>query len=365
MCRAGAALVVVLSAAAQVAQAQAPGAGTVRARALLARAESLWTQLGQRDSANTQRIYRERRARRFDAGPLTVLLPGSVGLETGFRVATGAAGYLGEALPPEFVASRVVVAFTATGVDSVVRAEGLSARTRVMADVAAKPDSLADGWVAAAAVARDYRDALDTTWREWLPQDLAMAWTLRRDGAAAARDLMSGDTRAGADCLAGSVAGCRLWLGLDGDASPYLVRYGSDGLRRLVANRYFEATSARDLAHECTTGSDEACERLASLGFLPAIPAGLAPRSSVLAFIRARKGPAALPRAFADVQGSVGERLARSAGIPEDSLVGEWRIWLLTGGGQSRVTADLGDALPVVVFGGLLLLAAARGGRWR
>ncbi len=366
MCRAGAALLVALSAAVQVAQAQAPGAGTVRSRALLARAESLWTQLGVRDSASHQRTYRERRARRFDAGPLTVLLPGSVGAETGLRVASGAAGYLGGTIPSEFVSSRVVVvAFAATGVDSVLRVEGLGARNRVMADVAPRPDTLADGWVVAAVLARNYVETLDSAWRNWLPPDLAFGWTLRRDGPAAVRDLMRGDTRAGADCLAGDATGCRLWLGLDGDASPYLVRYGAEGLRRLIAGRYFASSNARGLAHECSAGSDDACVRLASLGFLPATPAGFAPRSSVVGFVRARNRPAALARAFADVTGSVGDRLARASGLPEDSLVKEWRIWLLTGGGQPRVTADLRDALPVVVFGGLLLLAAARSGRWR
>jgi len=280
-------------------------------------------------------------------------------------VASGAEGYVGGAIPQVFVASRVVVAIAASGVDSTLRALRLSSRIRVMADVSARPDTLADGWVVAASLARAYRETLDPTWREWLPPDLGLGWTLRRDGPAAVRDMMRGDTRVGADCLGGSVSGCRLWLGLDRDANPFQQRYRPEELRHLVAGRWFEDGSARALAQDCTAGSDDACLRLASLGLLPATPAGPAPRGSILTFVKARTLPAAIERAFADTTGSIGDRLARAAGLPEDSLVGAWRVWLLTGGGQPRVTADLRDALPVVVFGGLLLLAAVRSGRWR
>ncbi len=367
MCRAAGLLVLVLGGAVHMAQAQTqvPGAGTVSARALLARVDSLRMQLAQRDSASRRPTYVERRARRFDAGPVAALLPGSVGMETGRRVAAGAERYVGGAIPTEFVASHVVVAFAATGVDSMLRAERLGPRTRLMADVAARPDTFADGWAVAAALATAYGETLDTTWREWLPLDLGVGWTLRRNGRGAVWDLMRGDTRAGAECLAGNVAECRLWLGLDNDASPYRVRYRPKELRRQIGSRWFAWGDARALAHDCTTGSDDACVRVASLGLLPAIPAGPSPRSSMVAFVRAGKSSTALPRAFADSAGSVGDRLARATGLPEDSLVQEWRIWLLTGGGQPRVTADLRDALPVVIFGGLLLLAAARSGRWR
>jgi hypothetical protein len=366
MCRAAAGiLVLALGAAVQSARAQASGTDAAVTRVRLARAESLWVDFTARDSAAHQRTYRERRATRFDSGPVTALLAGSVGAETGRRMAAGAAGYVGGVIPRKFVASHVVVALAASGVDSVLRASSLGSRIRVTADVATQPDTLADGWVVAAALARAYGETLDATWREWLPSDLGLGWALRRDGSAAVRDLMRGDTHGGAECLGGSVAGCRLWLGLDRDANPYATRYRPAELRRQIAGRYFATGDARNLAQECTAGSDDACLRLASLGFLPAIPAGPAPRGSILAYVKTRTRPAAVERALADTAGSVGDRLARAAGVSEGSLVGGWRIWLLTGGGQPRVTATLRDALPVVFFGGLLLLAAARSGRWR
>jgi hypothetical protein len=104
--------------------------------------------------------------------------------------------------------------------------------------------------------------------------------------------------------------------------------------------------------------------QVASLGYLPSIPAGPALRSSLLAYVRALPGDLLVP-ALADHSGPVGERLRRTAGVTEDSLVRGWRIWLLTGGGQRLVTAGVRDALPALVLSGLLLLSATRGGRWR
>ncbi|MFI5281311.1 MAG: hypothetical protein ACHQU1_12515 [Gemmatimonadales bacterium] len=358
-------MMLVFGAAGQVARAQVPGAAATAPRARLARADSMWAEILPRDSLRRGHVDLARRASRFDAGPLTVLLPASVGMETGRRVASGAKGYLDGTIPPEFVGSRVVVALAATGVDSLVRAAQLSSRARVMVDVGAQPDSLADGWAVAAALANDYRATLDTSWREWLPPAAALGWTLRRDGLAAVQELMRGDTRSGADCLAGVVAACRVWLRLDPDTDAYTARYRLADLRRQIVGRWFTSAAWRTLAQVCTAGSDESCLRLASLGLVPAIPAGFSPRGSVLAFVRAQQPPGTIARALADTGGSVGDRLARVGGVPEDSLVTAWRIWLLTGGGQRRVTADLGDALPVALFGGLLLLAAARSGRWR
>jgi hypothetical protein len=365
MCRSvGEALVLAMCVLAVRAPAQGLRRETEEARALLARAESLRDDLARQDSAANRRLYLDRRARRFDAGPVTLLAPSAVGSATGRRLAASAEEYIRGVLPPEYVASRVVIAYAATAVDSVLQGENLSGRTRLGAYVAPHPDSLADGWSVAGAIARDYWESLEPTWRAWLPPDLGVAWTLRHDGPGATRALMRGDTYAGATCLAGSVAACRLWLGLDADANPYLVRYRPEELRQLVHGRWFPDDRANELAHQCTTGSDAACLQIASLGYLPSIPAGQDLRSSLLGYVRARPANL-LVAALAGHSGSVGERLARAAGTTEDSLVAGWRIWLLTGGGQRRVTAGVRDALPVLVLSGLLLLAATKSGRWR
>ncbi len=360
-----AAILVGLTLAASAAGAQQPRGGVAASRALLARADSVWADLARRDSAAHQQTYVLRRARRVDAGPLVMLLPSSIGTETATRIAAGARGFLDGMIPASFEQEQLVVANSATGADSVLRVEGLTSRARLAAEVAPQPDSFANGWPVATAVAWAYRETLDTTWRAWLPIALPFGWTLPRNGRAAVRDLMGGDVRTGADCLGGSVAGCRLWLGLDADSNPYRTRYTPAELRRELRNRWYGGESEmRALTRQCADGSDEACVRAAPR-VVPDVPAGNEARSSLLAFVRARQPAGALVRAFADTGGPPGARLARATRMSEDSLVAAWRIWLLTGGGLPRVKASLRDALPVVFFVGLLLLAASRSGRWR
>jgi len=354
-----------LGASVQAALAQAPGGRDARLQALLARAESLAAGIAREDSVAREERHRERLATRFDAGAVTVILPASVGGATGRRFVEGAARILDSAgvIPASFIAGRIVVAYAADGVDSLVRAARLDKRVRIGADISAAPDSLTDGLLAADVLAQSYRGTLDPEWRKWLPSDMGMGWNMRIEGTEAVRELMAGETHVGALCLGGSVAGCRLWLGLDRGAQPYQVAE----IRRLVATRYWPRS--RGLLAQCLGGSDEACETVArDSGLIPPIPlapAGAASRGSLLRAVRRLHGDGALRAALADTAGSVGERLARASHVSEDSLVAEWRSWILTGGGQPRVTADLRDAVPAVLIAALLLLAAARTGRWR
>ncbi len=348
--------------------AQAPGRDAIDARVLLARAESLQHLVDLRDSAVRRAAYRQRLARRFSAGDVTVLLAGAPDASAGERVAARAAELLDGlgAVPRAFVASRVTISTAAEGADSVIRAEGLTGRARVNADLGLAPDTLSGPFIVGIALARAYRETLDTAWRSWAPADLALGWIEAREGVAARRDLMGGAVRSGALCLAGEAAQCRLWLGLDRDAHPFRARYQPGDLRRLISARWWEGEPGREIARECVGGSDEACVRFAESGrFLDSIPAGMQARGSLLRAVHRLHGAAAVARALADTSGSIGERLARAAGVGEDSLVAEWRAWLLTSGAGRHVTADLADGLPVAIFGALLLVAALRSGRWR
>jgi hypothetical protein len=284
----------------------------------------------------------------------------------GRRVVSGAAAYLDSAgaVPAGFVRSLVAVAYSAMRWDSVLHADGLTHRSRIMVEVPAHLDTLADGWPVAIAIARAYDQTLDADWQAWLASDLAVGWKHGRDDAAALRDLGAAATRTGSGCLGGNASACRRWLGFDRDPDPYATRYTVAEIRHIVATRPF-VEYLGPVASQCIAGSDEACLRFARSGQVPAVPAGLAVTRSVLREVRVVHGADALRRALADTSGAVGQRLSRAAGIGEDSLVAEWRRWLLTGGGHPRVTANMLDALPVLVFGGLLLFAAARSGRWR
>jgi hypothetical protein len=366
MCKA-AVVALTLSAVLGAAAAEAQGirSGTARARALVARAESLEALVARQDSLAKMRRYDDLRARLFSAGDVTVLLPGVVGEATGQRLASGAKKYLDTlaALPPSFVASRVAIAYLAAGWDSVLRAEGLGGRARIMVDIPAMPDSFADGWVVAAAVTRTYVETLDPEWRAWLPADLGLGFMRGRDDAAAVRELAAGDTRVGTECLGGRPAACRLWLGLDRETDPFVSRYTPAEIRVIVGRRMVEYLGAP--AQRCVAGSDDACLRYARAGGVSPVPSGVASLRSVLRAIRVLHGADALRHALADTSGAIGRRLARAAGIGEDSLVTEWRAWLLTGGGRPRVSASARDGMPVLIFGSLLLLAAAKSGRWR
>ncbi len=367
MCRAAVLPLALLAATSSAALAQASRAGATDPAVLLARAESLRAVLARQDSATQASAGVPRRAMRFDSGPLTVLLPGTAGDATGRRIAARAVALLDDmgAVPAAFVSSRVVVSSYATSADAVLRAAGLAGRIRLRTDAGQRPDTLTDDWQIATSIGAAYRATLDDEWTAWLPWNLGIGWKTGREDVAAVRELMAGQTRAGARCLAGEAAGCRLWLGLDRDANPYATRFTPPELRALMAVRYYYGGAA-GLVRNCLSGSDEACVRAASRGdLLPPIPAGYSARASLLRAVRERHGAAALQRALADTAGSLGDRLARATGVGLDSLVSAWRTWVLTEGGRARVRADVREALPVVVFGGLLLFAAAWSGRWR
>ena len=356
-----------LAAGAVAGRAQTPGERIAAARVRLARAEAAQAALARSDSDARAGESVRRRATPFNSEALTVLLPALTDDATGRRIVTGAAAMLDDigGVPRDFIGTLVVVSDYAMDVDSVLRATGLRGRTRVRLDVGLQPDTLTDDWKVATAVGRAFVGSRDREWKEWLPWNAAIGWGMARDGQAAIRELMAGDTRVGAKCLAGDARSCRLWLGLDRDANPYAVRFSPVELRRAMATRFF-GNVGQSLIKDCLDGTDDACVRAASRGdVLPAIPAGYEARASLLRAVRVLHGPSALGRALADTTGSLGDRLARAAGVGDDSLVTEWRAWLLTAGGQARVRVGAREAIPALLFGGLLLAAAAGSGRWR
>ena len=356
-----------LAAATVTGRAQAPGDRVAATRARLARAEAVQAALARDDSVVRASERVRRRATPFSSDALTVLLPELTEDAVGRRIVAGAAAMLDDmgGIPGSFVGSLVVVSDYAMDVDSVVRAAGLQRRSRVRLDAGLHPDTLADDWKVATAVGRAFVGSRDREWKEWLPWNVGVGWTMGRDGQAAVRELMAADTRAGAKCLAGETRSCRLWLGLDRDPNPYAVRFTPGELRRNLAGRFFGSVGA-GLIKDCLAGTDDACVRAVARGdVLPAIPAGYEARGSLLRAVRALHGSSALRRALADTAGSLGDRLAGAAGVGTDSLTAEWRAWLLTAGGKARVQADARAMIPALVFGGLLLVAATGTGRWR
>ena len=220
------------------------------------------------------------------------------------------------------------------------------------------------GWWVALAVLRAYRATLDAEWRAWLPAEYGLRRAAPRGESLSWQAFNPTTAAAGAGCLAGDPARCRHWLGLDRDSDPYAERFRAAELRSFFDLDWSSHSDSR--ARPCLQGNDAACLAYArETGRPPAVPAADDARRSLLRAVHDLHGAGALAAALADTSGAVGERLARAAGIGEDSLVLEWRNWALSQEHPGSSRSGGKEAAPALLFAGLLLFAASRSGRWR
>lgn len=279
----------------------------------------------------------------------------------------GAAALLTEfaIIPDDFTRTTLLVQSDLANRDELIAsAEGVSrivdvdvARLRVASDAV---------WPLASAVARPYRAQLNTEWRDWLPEDLAVVWIPAREGVGAMTALTEGTMALGRACLAGELSSCARWLGLDDAMDPFATRYAANDLRRSI--RHVTAVNVDPDYPTCLAGNDPACVRVARRYpnlIAEIVPAPLIARASVLRAVSDRYGTDALKRALADSTGSRGERLSRATGASLDSIVSHWRLFVLRRGHVDRVEAGWPHVLTAVLTAGLLAALAARSGRWR
>lgn len=352
--------------------AQAPQGATPAERALLARVDSIWRQVEAQAGSERQAARERSRGRLVEAGGLAVVVPGQVPAEEALRSLDTAAAILREfgAIPEGFVRSVVVVAQTATDTDLALATPVARGRKRVPLGAIQLSEAQGGGTTmslpglaVASAVSSAYTQTRDSVWREWLPGDYGLGPWTRSSAWSAFESLTRSPWMVGSQCLAGNMRGCRLWLGVDRDSSPYQSRYEATEIREYLNtyNRWFALGSAT--GRDCLSGTATACYEFALEGhhlFISPFPADAAGRRSVVAAVRALHGARAVGRALADSAGGVGERLARAAGIGEDSLLLEWRYWVLTRGGRPQERNLLADAAPAALLAGLLLAAARR-----
>jgi hypothetical protein len=219
------------------------------------------------------------------------------------------------------------------------------------------------GRTAAGAVLRSYAETLDTEWRAWLPGDYGLRGRAGWGEGRRWQMFEPGSSISGRGCLSGKAASCRLWFGLDDDADPYAARYGAADLRALFQQTWLAHNHPNGRA--CLAGSDSGCVAFAGeVGQPDSVPADGGARRSLLRAVHDLHGAPALAAALADTAGSIGQRLARATGVSEDSLVLEWRRLVLGQGGALQSRAGGKEAVPALLFAGLLLLAAAGSGRW-
>ena len=271
-------------------------------------------------------------------------------------------------IPDRFIRSIVLVALDdVSDSATLLVAPAVSGRTRLpmewrhawLQDESINPRYLVQP------IANAYTATLDHTWQEWLPRNYGILWDAKEDGDQAISDLasVSGYAR-GKECLAGRLRSCRLFFGLDHDANEMMARFTPD---EIVAETQYRTPPTAD-GNACRNHDVDACIRV--METLPReavrrVPASAHERAGLLRALHDRHGGEAVRRAFADTTGSLGERLARAAGLTEDSLITEWRTWVLSRGRTERVSAGVGDFTSALIFILLLVAMATRSGRWR
>ena len=213
-----------------------------------------------------------------------------------------------------------------------------------------------------------YRASLAAEWRAWLPADFGLKRPAEGGEARPWQMFTPGESAAGAGCLNGKAAACRAWLGIDRDADPYTTRYTASELRAVFRQGWYGQSARRNaLAYRaCLGGSDSSCIAFAHEEGQPEpVPADFIARRSLMRAMRDLHGAPALAAALVDTTGPIGARLARATGVGEDSLVLEWRRRVLGTSGAFESHAGTKEAVPALLFAGVLLLAAAGSGRWR
>lgn len=353
------------------AAAQVPPGASAQERVLLARADSLWAQVQARLARERQADRERFRGRLVESAGLAAVVPGQTLADEAVHGLDTARAMLREfgGVPEGFERSVVLVLTNASDTAPALAAPIVRERRRVplggIQSSGTRGGGTAfrlPGLAVATAIAGAYRDTRDADWRDWLPGNYGVGPWTRTSTWTAFESLSRSPWGAGSRCLAGDVRGCRLWLALDRDSSPFRARYDATELRDFF-DRYGKWTAERFPAgRSCLSGSGEACYEYALAAHRPVspIPADETGRRSLIRSTLALHGPKSLERAFADTAGSVGERLARAAGIGEDSLVLEWRYWVLTRGGRPQDRNLLADAAPALLLAGCLLAAARR-----
>jgi hypothetical protein len=384
MCRVIALLVCGLCAAAPALRAQGAERADARHRLLLARAESLDARQREAQLAGEARERAARRARVVEWRGVAFVVPAAAPDSAVRELADSAFALLDEfgTVPRRFLTSLVVVWSSAEDTASALSGGRFVGRRRVpigspivgsyesatrhrasvVPQMMASPAAL--GWMVATGALRSYSETLDAEWRAWLPAEYGLRRLTTSGEGRAWQTFAPGTSSEGRGCLSGKAASCRLWFGLDREENPYAVRYSPADLRAIYQNFSLVNNSLHGRA--CVAGSDPECVAFArEVGQPSPVPADGGSRRSLLRAVRDLHGAPALAAALADTSGSIGQRLARATGASEDSLVMEWRRRVLGQGGALQSRAGGKEAVPALLFAGLLLFAAAGSGRWR
>ena len=364
------ALAALLVVSATPVRGQSPEETDRRERLLLARAESLLVQVEAQWAAKEGAFWSRFRPRIIQSRSATLVVGEAVPAASAQRALDSGLTLLrtSGAVPEQFAGRLVLYGLVDPRGDTLSRM-GFRGKRQLQVQVdRTGPDSAATWSISAGAVAQAlaeaYRDSLDFDWRHWLPYGYAVPQWTRANAWEAFQELTRSPLSVSGRCVAGETAGCRLWLAIDRDAEPFADRFtGADLRNRQGEFSFGSAGGLSEVGHACLEGVDAACVAFFQAQHFSDIPAPEATRRGLLRLFRALYGADAIERAVADTAGSIAQRLARAAGVSEDSLVMRWRYWTLTRGGQRRDRSTAADAAPGLVLAVALLALVARGRR--
>lgn len=230
-------------------------------------------------------------------------------------------------------------------------------------------DSLAE--VIAAVAGRPFwagSDSVLTGWRETADP----VWTVREVNLEALYELLvASPWTVPRRCFAGDLAACRSLLALDPAAHVLIASYTPEE-REVMVHRVAALASSRvppEQISACVSGRDPGrCDEV----LVAAFPApwshggslGRPARQALLALALQMRGAGAFDTLVTSVSVPMGERLARTAGVSEDSLVSRWRNSIL-GARPQPVTVTPAGGWAAMGWATLLGLLALGSSRWR
>jgi hypothetical protein len=248
------------------------------------------------------------------------------------------------ALGRDTAAHRALEGRRGTRLPAELSAGELAARLLALAPLPQPPKEFAD-WLGRAVPSVGHPNGGEAAYVEWVTSPFAVA-------------------RA---CRAGDLEACRLALELPGPgaglASPGERRSAVRQLRSLFTDEQRGNPARYD---QCEAGDDAACR-----GLLATAPAVLVPRPLgsearlELVWVALRLGGReGYARLIDSPAASPAERLARAAGVPDDSLLSAW--WHRVHAARpTRVTVTPLGVLAGLGWSGLLAAVALRSSRWR
>lgn len=213
-------------------------------------------------------------------------------------------------------------------------------------------------------------DRPDRALAEWLGGPIRPMLRSKQDQANVYVRLVTTPSAAARQCFLGDIAGCETALGLGDSVDAFLRWYPSGAERRTLLLRsyddYFNRGATSVMWRTCLAGDDGACTEL-----LRSLPRNIIPRPldfdarRLLVDIALRSGGReAYGRLLADSGDPLAARLAAAAGIPNDSLLRQWRAAILA---SRPVPVVLSRWAVLAAVGWTVLLAACgmTSSRWR